>query len=236
MIDISIYTPVYNGGAFIKRCIDSVLSQEFSGTWEWIIVDDGSTDNTVELIKSYNDDRIKVIECEHRGIVDASNTALDNCQGKYCARIDADDEMMPNRLQTQFDFMEQNKQYGITCGKAQIIFSKSVNKTKYCGEVFFQTLLDKCPIVHSTIMMLNSLKLRYDKKWEYAEDNELWMRFTYNGGKIYLIDKTLSKWYQHNGQITTSKRFISLNTLRKVKWYYLRKKYENKPIFAQFKA
>lgn len=224
MIDISIYTPVYNGGEFIKRCIDSVLSQEFSGTWEWIIVDDGSTDDTVELIKSYNDDRIKVIECEHKGIVDASNTALDNCQGKYCARIDADDEMMPNRLQVQFDFMEQNPQYGITCGKAKMVLKKHEIETRIVGELTHNVILKRYPITHSTVMLRNDLNLRYDKEWEYAEDNELWMRYTQDGQTIFLIDSLFCTWYKNPQSITTAKSEEARKKLHRLKWHYRAKK------------
>lgn len=224
MIDISIYTPVYNGGAFIKRCIDSVLSQEFSGTWEWIIVDDGSTDNTVELIKSYNDDRIKVIECEHRGIVDASNTALDNCQGKYCARIDADDEMMPNRLQTQFDFMEQNKQYGITCGLSYLIHGKYDRKQGLKDkEVTLPMFKINYPITHSTVMMRNELGLRYSKKYEWAEDLEFYIRYLTEGGKIYSIGELFAKWYTHPHQICQSKRDIAHKMMKVVREDYFGK-------------
>ena len=100
-MDISVCMPVYNGEKFIKRCIDSVLSQEFSGTFEFIIVDDGSEDNTVDLIEEYKDERIKLFKCEHKGIVDASNYGLERCVGKYIARMDADDVMLSNSLQVR---------------------------------------------------------------------------------------------------------------------------------------
>lgn len=224
MIDISIYTPVYNGGTFITRCIDSVLSQEFNGTWEWIIVDDGSTDNTVELIKSYNDDRIKVIECEHRGIVDASNTALDNCQGKYCARIDADDEMMPNRLQTQFDFMEQNKQYGITCGLSYLVDGESnIKQGLKDKEVTLPMFKLNYPITHSTVMMRSELGLRYSKKYEWAEDLEFYVRYLTEGGKIFSIGALFAKWYTHPHQICQSKRDIAHKMMKAVREDYFGK-------------
>lgn len=225
MIDISIYTPVYNGSEFIKRCIDSVLSQEFSGTWEWIIVDDGSTDDTVELIKSYNDDRIKVIECEHKGIVDASNTALDNCQGKYCARIDADDEMMPNRLQVQFDFMEQNPQYGITCGLSNVISTpRNTVRGMKDMEITAFMLTTNYPITHSTIMLRNDLNLRYDKEWEWAEDVALYLQYVTNGGHIWSIGEYFANWYTHNGQICSALKSESDRVRYKLQRFYFNKK------------
>lgn len=225
MIDISIFTPVYNCGEFIKRCIDSVLTQEFNGTWEWIIVDDGSTDNTVELIKEYNDERIKLIECEHRGIVDASNEALRNCAGKYCARIDGDDVMLPNRLQIQYDFMETHEEYGLTCGMSNIVPASPIKKTrgiKYGGEITKQMLLHTYPTTHSTVMFRNELNLRYDKEWEWAEDTALYLEFITNGGRIYCLPDFLADWYVSKNQIC-NRLSRDTNIMRfKLKMHYMK--------------
>lgn len=227
MVDISIFTPVYNCGEYIKRCIDSVLSQEFNGTWEWIIVDDGSIDNTVELIKEYNDERIKLIECEHRGIVDASNEALNHCNGKYCARIDGDDVMLPNRLQAQYDFMESHEEYGFTCGMSNIITNTkfSFERTRGIhggGEISMKMLLMTYPITHSTIMFKNELNLRYAKEWEWAEDTALYLDYVYNGGKIYCLGDFLAEWHVHNGQICNRLKKESDVARFKLKMHYAR--------------
>ena len=231
MIDISIYTPVYNGAKFAKRCIDSVLSQNFNGTWEWIIVDDGSTDDTLKVIEEYNDERIKLIHSEHVGIVDASNLALDNCNGKYCARIDIDDVMLPNRLQLQYDFMENNPEYGFVCGKAKIIDDKHPNVfTEYLSpnnhEVSKQALLHSTPIVHSTIMFRNDLNLRYDKEWEWAEDTALYLKYVSNGGRIFCLNAYVSEWHSHKDQTSKSQEKDSQGIRNKLKRYYFFKDFK----------
>lgn len=193
-MDISVYMPVYNGADFIKRCIDSVLSQEFNRSFEFIIVDDGSEDNTVELIKEYNDERIKLFECEHKGIVDASNFGLDQCTGKYIARMDADDEMLPGSLQARYDFLESHPEYGM-CHCACLI-----DNGKYAFkhlirdfEVTLKKLIFNTTLIHSCIMYRSDLALRYDKEYEWAEDMKLYLETAYKGIRIYNIKNTLCK-------------------------------------------
>ena len=90
--------PVYNGEKYLKECIDSVLNQTFTD-FEFIIIDDGSTDNTESIIKSYTDDRIIYIKKKHDGISEALNLGIRRAIGLYIARMDADDIMYPNRLE-----------------------------------------------------------------------------------------------------------------------------------------
>lgn len=210
-MDISVCMPVYNGEKFIKRCIDSVLSQEFDGSFEFIIVDDGSEDNTVALIKEYNDERIKLFECEHKGIVDASNYGLEHCSGKYIARIDADDEMLPNALQLRYDFLEKNDDYGFVCGDAYIINDELVWQ-RYCKgfEITHDILKKEMCITHSCLMHRRDLGWRYDKRYEYAEDYHLFLVATLNGVKGYSLPNVICKNYWHSEQICS--RLRSKNT------------------------
>lgn len=104
---ISVITAAYNEENYIAETIDSVLGQTFTD-FEYIIVDDGSTDNTLGIIQGYTDPRIRVITRENRGVCASRNEAVEMCQGKYIANIDGNDICMPSRLQQQYDFMEQN--------------------------------------------------------------------------------------------------------------------------------
>ena len=221
MVDISIFTPVYNAEQYIKECIESVLSQEFKGTWEWIIVDDGSTDRTIEIIKEYNDERIKLFENEHLGLVLASNFALENCTGKYCARIDADDIMMPNRLQKQFDFMESHPEFAITCGLARIQrgplkFTTGIRNK----EIKMPLLMFAYPIAHSSVMMLKEKDFRYNKDYEWAEDVELWARALSNGERIFSIDDVFATCRIHGENIMITKHEANKELRQQVKREY----------------
>lgn len=107
---VSIITPIYNSEAFIGDTIESVLLQTFQD-WEMIIVDDCSSDNSVEIIKFYSkkDSRIKLVKLEkNSGAAVARNTAISRAQGRYIAFLDADDLWLPSKLERQIDFMCNN--------------------------------------------------------------------------------------------------------------------------------
>ena len=105
---ISVILPVFNGEAYLRESIDSILNQSFTD-FELLIINDGSTDRSQEIINSYPDTRIKLIHNPiNLGLVDALNVGIDKTCGTYLARQDQDDISEPNRLQLQFATMEQD--------------------------------------------------------------------------------------------------------------------------------
>lgn len=110
---ISVVLPNYNGSDFLKKAVDSVLAQTFTD-FELIVVEDGSTDQSAELLASYSDSRIRVIPLEqNEHICVALNTGLAAARGKYIARIDSDDCWLPNKLEKQYRYMEENPDCGV---------------------------------------------------------------------------------------------------------------------------
>src|SRR5580693_8490765 len=109
---ITVLMPAYNAGKYIAEAIQSVLEQTFRG-FELIIVNDGSTDNTRNIILGFSDSRIRLIDQENLGIAAALNTGLAAAQGKYIARFDADDSCMPMRLQKQLNFLLTFPEYSL---------------------------------------------------------------------------------------------------------------------------
>ena len=91
MIDISVIIPVYNAGPLIKRCLDSVLAQKGDYTYEVLLIDDGSTDDSVDIIKSYNNTKFKIFQQKNAGPATARNKGIKEAQGKYITFLDADD-------------------------------------------------------------------------------------------------------------------------------------------------
>lgn len=224
MIDISIYMPVYNGEKFVKRCIDSILSQQFNGEFEFIIVDDGSEDRTVEIIEQYDDKRVKLFKCEHKGIVDASNFGLDHCSGKYIARMDCDDVMLPNSLQVRYDFLETHPEFGMVCGDAyQCKGNIKIKKFNRELEITHNMLLFNYLITHSCIMYRSELNLRYDKEYEYGEDVKLFLEYTYNGGRVYSLKDMLCEYHFHKDQICQKLMKTNRSMTKKVQNYYMKK-------------
>ena len=111
---ISIITPTYNCAKFIGVTIESVMKQTYEN-WEMIIVDDASTDNTEEIVRRYDDKRIKYVKLEkNSGAAIARNKAMKLAQGKYMAFLDSDDIWKENKLEKQINFMEEHN-YNITC-------------------------------------------------------------------------------------------------------------------------
>ena len=128
MPEISVVIPVYNAASFLQDTIDSVLCQTFRD-FELIVLDDGSTDQSVEIIGSYSDPRISCIECVH-DFVGTVSRGYDLAKGKYIARLDHDDLMMPKRLQIQHEFMETNPHIA-ACGGWIHSFGNNAHEIRY---------------------------------------------------------------------------------------------------------
>ena len=109
---VSILMPVYNSEKYLREAIKSILNQTFTN-FELIIINDGSTDNSLKIIKSFKDNRIKIIKNKgNLGLIKTLNKGIDLAQGKYIARMDADDIAMPKRLEKQIAFFNENPDYG----------------------------------------------------------------------------------------------------------------------------
>lgn len=209
MCKISVIMPVYNGEKYLNEAIDSIIYQTFRD-FELIIIDDASTDNTSNIIKSYNDDRIVFIKNnENLGIAKTLNKGIEIAKGKYIARMDADDISYKHRLDIQYKFMEDNTEVGM-CGSSVEMFSEKDNNIK----------LHECPtnyeeikvlqifntaFAHPTVMIrkniLDKYNLRYDEFYEGMEDYELWTRMS-KITKLSNIEEALLKYRIHSNQIT----------------------------------
>lgn len=129
MIPISVCLPVYNRAKYIGECIESILQQTFTD-FELLIVDDGSTDETCDVILSYNDPRIRLILGEH-DYIGSCNRLYDEAKGKYIARMDSDDLMLPNRLRIQYEYMESHPEVDILGGGAIFFNEENDAETIY---------------------------------------------------------------------------------------------------------
>ena len=109
---ISVVMSVYNGDKYLREAIESILNQTFNN-FEFIIVNDGSEDGSLDIIKSYNDSRIVVVDQENTGLAIALNNGIQIAKGRYIARMDADDISDINRLEIQYNFLESNPEIGI---------------------------------------------------------------------------------------------------------------------------
>lgn len=177
--------PVYNGEKYLRDAIDSILFQTFED-FEFIIVNDGSKDKTEEIILSYIDPRIVYIKnSENLQISKSLNKGISIAQGKYIARMDADDISLPERFERQYYFMESNPHIGL-CGTWLETFGKisEVWKMPTSHDEIAITLLFNSCIMHPTVFLRKSILLSlshiYDYRFDGAEDYELWTRLIFH--------------------------------------------------------
>ena len=180
---ISVIIPTYNRAQRLKKAIDSVLAQSHRN-FELILVDDGSDDNTAELIDKYNAD-IVYIRQENRGPAAARNRGIEKAHHNLLAFLDSDDWFAENKLETQIEAMDQNPSYLIShtdeiwYRNGQLLNQKLKHK-KNSGDIFGQSL-ELCAVGMSTIMIRKEIFERYglfDEEYPCCEDYEFWLRIS----------------------------------------------------------
>jgi len=204
---ISVILPVYNGEDHLTECIESILSQTFKD-FEFIIVDDASTDNTSQILKEFaqKDKRIKIIvHNTNLKQTAAANTAIKNAKGKYLARMDADDIALSNRFGRQVAFMEKNADIGLLGSWVDIIddYGKILKTwhTNSSNGYLGWNLLFGTSFAHSSVMMRSKIvKIAGYYQSSEAEDYELWSRIS-RIAKVENLPETLQQKRVWAGQL-----------------------------------
>lgn len=205
---ISVVMPVYNRELYLKESVESILNQTFTN-FEFIIVDDQSTDSSWQIIQEYaaKDSRIIAVKNSgKKGCPSARNYGNKLAKGKYIAVMDSDDIAMPERLQTQFDFIEQHPDIDI-CGSWSKIFGITNDITQLPtthDDIRDQTFFG-CAITNGAAMYRTNLNIEYPVDFNNAEDYELWCR-TINKLKFANIPKILLLCRTHDNQTSTAKK------------------------------
>ena len=199
---ISVLMPVYNGDQFLDKSIKSVLNQTFNN-FEYIIINDGSTDDSLKVIQSYEDSRIKIINfSKNMGIAAALNNGLNAAKGYYMARQDQDDISLPDRFMLQIEYLENND---IDLVDTNFIFIDENDKyiqdyeKRYFSPDETLSHLFFYEMVHSSIMCKRSLftknNIHYRKR--PTEDYDLFIRLAKAGMRAGRLDKKLIKQRKH---------------------------------------
>jgi glycosyltransferase involved in cell wall biosynthesis len=185
---VSVVMSVYNEEAYVAAAIESILNQTFKD-FEFIIIDDGSADGTADIIRTYEktDSRIKAIRQENRGLIAVLNRGCKLSQGKYIARMDADDISLPTRFEKQFEFLEQHPEVGVV-GTWTMVYKNRIFdhiwQTPKCPELIPWGLFFKTAVIHGSVMMRPHVLASagyYRSRALYVEDYDLWAR---------LVDRT----------------------------------------------
>ncbi len=206
---ISVVMSVYNVENYLSEAIESILNQTYKN-FEFIIINDGSTDKSLKIIKNYQkeDNRIVIISRENKGLPYSLNEGIRKAKGKYIVRMDADDISLPTRLEKQVKFMENNPDIGIS-GSDIIEFGEnvetSIRKLLKKNEGIKSELLFSSTFAHPSVIMNKKMifkyNLFYDGNFLHAQDFELWTRMA-KVTKMANISKPLLKYRIVKNSIT----------------------------------
>lgn len=230
IIDLTVLMPVYNNEKYVSFAIKSILNQTLKN-FEFIIIDDCSSDQSFNIIKSFDDARLKIIRNKSNlGVAESLNKGIKLSKGKYIARMDSDDISLPNRLEYQLNFLKKNPDIGVL-GSDVIIINENIksisevqfnfNKKKKFKNFFLQNpkthdcclwflLFDNC-FYHPTTMFKKSLidiAGYYDHSG--SEDFDLWTRLI-NKTRFSNLKIPLLLYRQHSNQISKKKNTIEYN-------------------------
>lgn len=206
---ISVIMPVYNAKSFLREAVESILNQSLTD-FEFLIIDDGSSDGSKEIVKSYDDPRIECVDYAiNQGYPTLLNIGLRQARGKYVARMDADDISHPDRLKKQYEFLESNPDY-ILCGaRYSLLGSAATVLLPITNDDIKLKMLYITPFCHPTVMIRNEVlqknALSYNVDHMPAEDHELWVRLS-DYGKFYNLPEPLLKYRVHGNNISLQNR------------------------------
>lgn len=238
---ISVILPVFNQEKYIGEAIESILNQSYQ-EFELVIVNDHSTDRTSEIIKNYQDSRIRTFTTKKNlKLATLLNTYITKCKGKYIARMDADDLSMPNRLETQLSFLENNPEVDLVGGYTELFGHKAGKIWKYPleHESIKTQLLFSNPISHPVAMFRKSSWIKkniaYDAHFFRYQDYKLWTEAI--DLLIFAnIPEVLIKHRVYKDQLDDYYSSVEKNNLRLQIWKsILEKKLNIKPTSKQLK-
>ncbi len=233
MPEVSIITPCYNSALFLKETTESVINQTFTD-WEWIITDDKSSDNSVEIIKEINDPRIKlIIAKKNGGAGHARNLSLEKATGRFITFLDADDFWEPNFLEEMIGFMKKEN--------AEIAYSNyarcdenlvpKIDDFKADKEVTFNNLLKTCRLsLLSSMYDSQRVGKEFFPEGSKREDHVMWLNLLKKIPIGKPLPKTMAKYRMHASSVSRKKTnimkdqylvykdYMKFSTLKS--WYY----------------
>lgn len=209
---VTVLLCTYNDEKYVAEAIQSILNQSYKN-FEFLIVNDGSTDGTKDIILSFKDERIRYLEhSENKGLEDSKNWGLEEAKGKYIAYIDGDDISEPDRLQLQLNYMEEHPETGI-CSTRKILFGLE-NRVLEHGEHDFEIrgyALFGTPMEHPSCMVrtevLRKHHIKYRKDFYVAEDYPFMVDLL-EKSKAYCVQIPLIRKRIHNQRISVLKKEI----------------------------
>lgn len=223
---VSVVMSVFNSEKYLVEAIESILNQTYTN-FEFIIINDGSTDSSLEIIQEYmkKDERIVLISRENKGLPYSLNEGIEKAKGKYIARMDADDISLLTRFEDQLKFLEE-KDLDI-CGTNIQLFNEDYtykvwNYPQNDSSIKF-ILMFMSSFAHPTVIMKKNIfqKVKY-QEYKTSQDYRLWCDIAINGYKMGNIDKVLLKYRYHTEQISKKNNFLQREKTFEISEYYLK--------------
>lgn len=200
---ISLIMSCYNAEKYVAETINSILEQTYTD-FEFIIIDDNSIDKTVDIIKGYKDERIRLFINEtNKGLTVNLNFALRKAKGNYIARVDSDDVFLLNKLEMQIKYLEKHHEINLLGTNAYIYGTKKIMKMPTTHSQILGSIILYNPFIHSSIMVKTETinKYLYNESFRHSQDYELWSRLVFNE-KVFNINKPLLKYRIHENQVS----------------------------------
>ena len=206
---VSIIMPIYNASKYLNETIESVIAQTYTN-WELILVDDCSTDNSIELIKRFADDRIKLMENQtNSGAAVSRNRAIEKANGKYIAFLDSDDLWSKDKLSKHLDFMnEQNSAF--SCTNYSVVDCQNEKETVFSPKkdtYSYKDILKHCYIGCSTVIYDSEKlgKVYMPTQAEKREDFACWLQILKTGIDVSCLHENLTTYKIHQNSVSTNK-------------------------------
>lgn len=231
---VSVLLPTFNAEDTIRAALDSMLRQTFRD-FELVVVDDGSSDSTPEIIDSYaaRDERVRLERLPHRGIIQTLNAGIALCQADLVARMDADDISHPVRLQNQFEFMTAHPEVSVCSCLVRLFPRRGLlggllhyenwMNSLATHEAMARDMFVESPVAHPSVMLrrqdLIELGGYEDRGW--AEDYDLWLRYSERGKCFAKLHRTLVWWRHSAERLTFTDSRYSLENFLRAKAHYI---------------
>lgn len=212
--DVSVLLPAFDAATTLRRALASVRRQT-GVTWECVVVDDGSTDETPALVSALTtqDPRFRLVRCGHGGIVPALGAGLERCRGALTARMDADDVMLPGRLVSQVEALTRDPtlvavathvrlfpRRGLRAGR--LAYERWLNSLTTADEVLLDAFVE-CPAAHPTLTIRTAALRRFGyRAVGWAEDYDLVLRLLAAGERVGVVPRVLHRWRDSPGRLS----------------------------------
>lgn len=226
MAKVSVIMPAYNAEKYIREAIDSILDQTFRD-FEFIIINDCSTDRTEEIILSYDDPRIIYLKNEKNlGVAETLNRGIEIARGEYIARMDADDISLPERFEKQADCLDSHEEIAVLGSNLELFTGDTILEIRCPSSNTEQMKVDLlffCGLAHPSVMMRTAVIREfggYDLAYEGLEDYELWCRVI-EKYEITTLPEVLFRYRVHDTQVTRNPSPVFGSRMRRLKYRQL---------------